>query len=121
MPLLDVFLETKSPADVNFRIDKDATLPPLRLQVIDQGSVVDFTGGAVTFSMENLQGTAKIINAVAVLESPATDGIIKYEWAAADTDTDDIFIGQFKVVVGTRQYLVPNNSAERLRILIGAV
>lgn len=120
MPTLDLQLEARPPIDLDFRLDTDATLPSLEVQIFDQGSPVDITGATVKFSMEDLAGTPKVTDATVVLVD-ALQGIVRYDWAAADVNTTGIFIGQFEITIGTRKYLQPNNAAERLRILIGPV
>lgn len=120
MPVLIAKLEALPPVDLDFRLDTDATLPSLHVQVFDQGEPVDLTGGTALFSMEDLAGTPKITGAAAVIED-ALKGLIRYDWDAADVDTTGIFVGQFQVTIGANKYLQPNNASERLRILIGPV
>ncbi len=120
MPELQAKLEARPPVDLDFRLDVDATLPSLTLQILDGGTPVDLVGGTALFSMEDLQGNAKITGAAAVIEDPV-NGIVRYDWVTGDTDTEGVFVGQFQITIASRQYLQPNNAAERLRILIGRV
>lgn len=119
MPLLEFFLDDRGGQRVqNLRLDVLATLPALRVQVLDENDPVDLTGGVVTFSMEDSNGIFKILNAAAVLED-ATNGIVRYDWTTPDVNVEEIFLGQFKIVIGADQYLIPTNADQQLRIIFG--
>lgn len=120
MPTLVFNLEDRSPFEKTLVLSKGATLPALDIQILDGSGVVDLTGGAVTFSMDDDEGVAKITNAAATLPD-ATNGKARYSWASVDVDTEDTFFGQFKVVISGSQYLLPNNTDQKLRIIVGPV
>jgi hypothetical protein len=119
MPTLDFHLDDRSPFERTFRLSKGATLPKLELRLLDGATAANITGAAVTFSMDDEAGVAKVTDQAGAIVVPATDGKFEYAWAAADVDTEGRFFGQFKLVIGGVQHLVPNNSAQKLRIEIG--
>ena len=96
---------------------KDATLPTLRVKLLDGNAPVNLSGAVVTFSMEDDLSVLKVTDqAGSVIDGPG--GIIEYPWAAADVNTVNIFTGQFKAVKGGETYLIPNNSNQKLLITI---
>jgi len=117
MPLLKFHLDERSPFDQSLRLAKDATLPALEIQLLDQGLPVSLTGATATFSMEDESSVLKVTAAAATI-SDAANGKVKYEWAAIDVDTTGRFFGQFEITVGSRAYLIPNNESQRLRIIV---
>lgn len=119
MPTLDFHLDERSPFEKVLRLSKGATLPKLEVRLLDGAKAVDITGATVTFSMDDEAGVAKVTDQVGSIVTPPTNGKFDYAWAAADVDTEGRFFGQFKLVIGGVQHLVPNNSAQRLRIEIG--
>lgn len=119
MPLLDFFLNDLGGQTVkNLRFDVGATLPSLRVRLLDGQDPVNLTGATVTFTMIDKNGVEKISAAAAVLEN-ATGGIVRYDWVAGNTNEEKVFFGQFKVVIGADNYLIPNNADQVLRIVMG--
>lgn len=121
MPTLDFHLDDRSPFERIHRISKGATLPTIRVRLLDGSTAVDFTSGTLTFRMDAEDGTNKVPDKSAVLVGPATDGTIEYTFAAADVDTEGRFFAQFKVVISGVSHLIPNNKSQRLRVEIGPV
>lgn len=119
MPILDFHLDERSPFDRVHRIAKGATLPKLQARILDGSTPVDITGATVTFSMDAEDGTPKVVAQAGAISGAPADGTVEYQFAAADVDTEGRFFGQFKVTVGAIAFLVPNNSAVRLRVEIG--
>ena len=120
MPVLDFNLEDRSPFERVFRTSKDARLPELEIQILDGSTPVNLTGATgATFSMDDVNGTAKV-NAASATISDAANGKIKYAWAAADVDTEGEFEGQFVVTQSAgKDYRIPNVSNQKLRVIIG--
>lgn len=118
MPILQFHLDDRSPFTLDFTLAKNARLPDLEVQLLDGSTAEDLTGATVTFSMVTETGTVKVSAAAAVLTDGPT-GKVKYLWAAADVDTEGTFFGQFVITVSSKDYRVPNNDDQRLRILIG--
>lgn len=106
--------------DREIRLDVGAGKPFLDVQILDNGSPVeDLTGATVTFTMTDTNGVKKIDDvAGSVLDGP--NAIVRYEWAAADVDTEVGYLGQFKIVTtAPKTYLQPNNATQRLLVFIG--
>ena len=94
-----------------FNIRKGATLPILKMEVIKDGRL-DYeklqsylTSSAITFSMkESRSDIYKVVNAPAsiYMKDPcvvdgAKEYYIGYQFTSEDTDTEGIYIGQFKL------------------------
>lgn len=93
-----------------FYINKNSTLPNLRMELINDGRH-DFNkfyeaiqNSKVTFSMTNIDnGIMKIANAKALVVPRETDScvdefVIVYEWKERDTKQAGIYKGQFKII-----------------------
>lgn len=74
------------------------TGPSLRRRILNcsDNTPVSLAGATVDFLMVDADFTI-IVNASAVIESPASDGSMRYDWAPGDTDTIGTFRGRFKV------------------------
>ncbi len=118
MPVLEFNLDERSALERTLHLAKNARLPELDVRVLDGGASQDLTGATVTFSMETEAGVVKVNNAAGTLED-ASDGRVQYAWAAADVDTEGTFFGQFKITVSAKDFLVPNGSTQKLRVIIG--
>jgi len=89
------------PVVKTFLIKRNARKPFLRLLVKDEdGNAFDFSGAVDTTFLMYLDGVEKV-NAAGVLESPLTTGVLRYEWAAGDTDTEGEFQAEFEVNYGS--------------------
>jgi hypothetical protein len=93
----------------DFVIRKGDRLPELQATLTDEdGDAVNLTGLVVKFHMRPARGGAAKVDAAATLVTPAS-GIVKYAWAAIDTDTADRFVGEFEVAYGDgRKQTYPN-------------
>ena len=101
------------------KIAVTATAPKLIVQLLNETVPVNFSGATIVFNMDDEDGVNKVNAAAGVLEVPSTDGKVSYQLVTADVDTEGTFFGQFVVTIGTNIYLVPDNTRERLRIIIG--
>ena len=119
MPILDFHLEERSNFDRVHRVALGATLPKLQVRLLDGATPVDVTGATVLFSMDDEDGVAKVAAQAGAISGLATDGIVEYQFADADVDTEGRFFGQFSVAIAGEDYLVPNNNVQRLRVEIG--
>lgn len=78
-----------------FTIKRNDTSPALRYTL---SPTVDLTGAVVVFNMrERATGAVKIARAPATIVAPASDGIVQYDWTAADTDASGVWQGEFEV------------------------
>ena len=97
-----------------FHINKGATLPTLKMEVIDDGrtdfwkiylglQAIKEEEGGVRFTMWNADtGIYKIANAKSEIVYDENSGCeeryyIQYSWKKGDTDEAGIFTGQFKI------------------------
>lgn len=80
-----------------FYLKQNDTAPSIRATLKDgSGSAIDLTGASVRFHMKDLAGTVKIDTDATVI-SPATSGIVQYNWTGSDTDTAGTYYAEFEV------------------------
>ena len=119
MPVIDFFLNDISPITKNLRFDIAATLPVLRVRVLDGNDPEDLTGATAVFTMKDKDGNVKILNAPAIVEGDGSSGIVRYEWTIADTDVARIYFAQFTITLAGEDLIVPNDADQVLRIVMG--
>lgn len=75
------------------------TGPPLRRTLIEAatGLPVDLTGASVKYIMTKEDKSTGKINAAMTIESPATSGVVRYDWQAADTTPAGNFPSEIEV------------------------
>ena len=90
-------------------ISQGATTPVLSQTITDaSGNAVNLTGATVTFLMRQLSSSSLTVNAAASIVSPSA-GTVQYSWAATDTATAGMYMGQFHCVLsGGGIYDFPN-------------
>lgn len=121
MAVHDFFSDERSPIERTDRRAVGARLPNLQVRLVDDDATpVDLTGGTIVFSMDDEDGVAKVTAQAGALVGDGKLGTIEYAWAAADVDTAKRYFGQFKVTIGGKDHLIPNNSSQKMRIEIGA-
>lgn len=105
-------------AHETFYIKQNDTSPALQVTLKDgDGNVVDFTGATVVFSM-SAGGVVKV-NEQAATSVDAANGVVKYSWAAGDTDTPGNYLGEFEVTfAGGAIQTYPNSHANRLEVKV---
>lgn len=85
-------------ADYDFEIKRGDRLPTLQATFTDAtGAAVDLTSATIKFLMRPTDSATAKVNAAASAQSPATDGVALYAWAAVDTDTPGDYAGEFEV------------------------
>lgn len=84
-------------------------LPSLYCQLHDYTGVLDLSGVAsVRWVMMDQTGASKV-DAAASVVTPASFGIVRYDWASGDTDTPGTFFGQFELTIGGKTQNVPSD------------
>lgn len=76
---------------------------PLRVKIISEtnGQPVDLAGVNGTFHMYqvNDDGTlTELVNGPALLEDPATSGVVRYDWQTNDLDVIGLHLAEFNLV-----------------------
>lgn len=81
--------------------------PYLRVRIKDSDEeAFDLTGAlGATFVMYARASGIEKVNAAAVIVDPPTQGLIEYQWAAADVNTAGEFIAEFDVDYGAGETL----------------
>jgi hypothetical protein len=94
----------------DFTIKQNDRLPELVATCLASGVAADLTTAvSVAFHMRSEGGGAAKVDAAAVVVN-AAGGIVKYSWAAVDTDTSGSYEAEFEVTwSGSRTETFPNN------------
>ena len=104
------------------QIKRNDTGPPIRAQIISDtdSNAVDLSGASVSFHMYqvNDDGTqTELVNAAAVIETPATDGYVRYDWSSGDTETLGTHLAEFEVTYsGGSKETYPRSGYINIRI-----
>jgi hypothetical protein len=80
-------------------IFEDNRSPSIRDTIYVAGQPLNLTGKSVKFRMRLKDGEALKVDSAAQLESPLTSGKVRYDWAAADTDTPGAYVFWWNVVI----------------------
>lgn len=79
-----------------FYIKQNDTSPSILATLKDANDTpINLTASSVRMHMKDIEGTIKIDSAVEVIN--AQNGVIRYDWQAADTDTPGTFYVEFEV------------------------
>lgn len=78
----------------------------------DDGTPIDLTGATVTFRMIGIEpGAITKVDATATIVGTPTDGNVRYDWQAGETDEDGMFQGEWIVdPITSNEITVPNVS-----------
>lgn len=105
----------------DFEIKAHDRLPSIRAQLMTETDEVpvDLTAASsVRFIMTTAVGASSKVSAVAVVESPPSAGIVRYDWIAADTDTPGKYLGEWEVTwVGGKKQTFPTGSYHTIEVL----
>jgi hypothetical protein len=103
-----------------FYIKRRDTIPPIRSIISDANGPYNLTGCSVKFHMTRGVGLAAKVNAAANIIGDPTDGLVEYTWAAVDTDTAAIYLGEWEVTLAdtTKIGSFPNN--EQIKVTVTA-
>jgi len=103
---------------MTFYIKQNDTSPALLATLQDaDGIAVNITGAAIRFHMRQIGSTAVDVDAAAVIVT-ALDGLVRYDWQAADTATIGSYQAEFEVTYsdGTIETF-PNDGYIRVEII----
>jgi hypothetical protein len=99
-----------------FYIKQNDTSPALRAQLKDGDDVpIVLTGASIRFHMRTLAGAAAVDAAATIVT--AANGIVQYNWQAADTATVGSYQAEFEVTYSdTTIETFPNSGYIRVEI-----
>ena len=108
-----------------FTIKQGDLAPPLQATLTDSaGQAINLTGQlGIQFQMKLRQHAdndtvALKVDAAGAVVGAATDGVVKYEWVGADTDTVGEYVAEFKVTQSDgKPRTVPNPSFITVRVV----
>lgn len=102
----------------DFTIKKGDRLPVIQATLKDSsGTAVDLTGATVRFHMARPDKTV-VVDAAAVVLSPATDGRVEYQWGASDTGAPGDYLAEWEVTFQSgREQTFPNDGYLTVRIV----
>jgi hypothetical protein len=99
----------------SFYIKRGDRLPAFTRTLEDaNGNPVDLTGGTVQFRMLPVQGGSLITGAATV--TAATAGLVRYNWAAGDTDLVGMFLAEWEATFSGQVETFPNGGYDVVRI-----
>lgn len=94
---------------VDFHIVEDARLPSLEVTVFDANGVMDLSGATSPVFYMSRPGTAAKVNGTAATIVNASEGKLRYDWAALDVDTPGDWYGQFAVTLNSKVLRIPSD------------
>jgi hypothetical protein len=79
-----------------FTIKQNDTSPSLQATLKgSSGSAINLSGASVSFHMKPLGGDIKVDSPMSVTD--ASEGVVRYDWGASDTDTVGTYFVEFEV------------------------
>jgi len=101
-----------------FYIKQNDELPALQITVTLDGVAYDLSAAtALTFSMMDQDGVAKIAEVAAAFVTDGTDGKLIYQWVDGDTDEVGTFDGEFELTFAAGQLSIPNREHLTIEII----
>lgn len=83
----------------DIELTQNARLPSLYCTLYDYTGTVDLTSASgVKWVMMDETGANKV-DAAGTIVTPATQGLVRYDWAALDVNTPGRFYGQWEITI----------------------
>lgn len=105
----------------DFSIKAHDVLPTLRVQFITEENQlpVDLTSADfVHFIMVPAVGASPKVKALAEIEIPRTNGIVRYDWLTGDTNLPGEYLGEWQVTwVGGKKQTFPTGTYHSIDVL----
>lgn len=80
-----------------FFLKQNDTSPSIQATLTDaSGAAVNIAGASVRFHMKNMTNSGVIVDRAATVVN-AANGIVRYDWLAADTQKTGMFLCEFEV------------------------
>ena len=98
----------------DFEIKRNDLLPAFRVPLFADGAPLDLTNAlSVDFIMKSTGSPdgITVINAPAVIETPKTGGIVRYDWALGDTAVAGAYTAEVEIHwSGSKPQTAPTNA-----------
>jgi hypothetical protein len=102
----------------DFTIKANDRLPSIQATLSSGGSALNLaTATAVKFIMKTAVGSTIKVNSAATIVTPA-DGVVRYDWAAIDTDTPGEYVAEWEITwTGGKKQTVPTLTYHEVTVL----
>lgn len=101
----------------DFSLKSHDRLPSIQATLSSGGSPLDLTGAAVSFIMAPVKGGVPKVNAAATVVT-AGSGVVRYDWAAGDTDTPGSYQAEWQITWSDgRKQTVPTLTYHSINVL----
>jgi hypothetical protein len=103
---------------MTFYVKQNDTSPAMLATLQDaDGNAVNVTGATVRFHMRAVGSTQVVVDEAATIVT-ALDGLVRYDWQAADTDTIGSYQAEFEVTYADASVeTFPNDGYIRVEII----
>lgn len=87
-----------SSVEYDFVMKEGDRSPSFQRTLTDEdGNAVDLTDASVELVAELVGDSSTTFGGSATVETPASDGVVRYDWSSGDTDTPGTYIAEFVV------------------------
>lgn len=104
---------------MTFYVKQNDTAPSLRATLKDgNNQAIDLSAATISFYMRKIGASTTKVNSSAVVVGSASDGIVQYNWATSDTDTEGSYQAEFEVTYSDGSVeSFPNDGYIRIEII----